>query len=147
VRDIKNGAVCAAWIAGLFLGAWLLWFFTGPSRDAGLMRQVNRILAGRGENFRVQESAPRRSRRPPLGTEFTLEPWTASRAEGPVGGTFLVFPLVSGGGALSCGALIDPQGRVERIIPLGTHAEQAFERLPRGIMDMYIRRIEGEGNL
>jgi hypothetical protein len=64
-----------------------------------------------------------------------------------VEGTFLVFPLVSGGAALSCGALIDTQGQVERIIPLGAHAEQAFERLTRRVLDLYIRRIEGEAEL
>jgi hypothetical protein len=138
MRDLKNTLICAAWIAGLLLAGWLLWVFTEAPRDRGLVQRVNRILALRGEDFSLSAS-PAKTRRLPLGTEFGLE-----NGEGAPGeGTFLVFPLVSGGAALSCGALIDPQGRVERLIPLGTHGEQIIERIPVGLLEAYIRRIEG----
>jgi hypothetical protein len=149
MRDLKKGALCAAWIAGLLCLGWLLWFLTGNFMARGLERQVNRILLVRGEPFSVAAVQQRRKQRVPLGTEFNLE--TRNPGEGTAGtpreGTFLAFPLVSGGVALSCGALIDSQGRVERIIPLGTHAEQAFERLNARVLDLYIRRIEGEEQL
>jgi uncharacterized membrane protein YgcG len=153
MRDLKNTAVRAAWIAGLLLAGWLLWFFTEVPRDRELARRVNRILAARGEGFVLGEVPVKTGRRLPLGTEFALVPGESSAGEssgaepsggGFPGGSFLVFPLVSGGGALSCGALIDPRGRVERLIPLGTHGEQAFERAPPGILNAYIRRIEAE---
>lgn len=136
MRDIRNAAINAAWIAGLLLAGWLLWFFTAPLREAGLRRQVNAILISRGEQFSLGETPQGGKRRIPLGTEFGLE--------GDETRSFLVFPLLSGGGALSCGALIDSHGRVERLIPLGTHGEQALERTPKGILDVYIRRIEGK---
>jgi hypothetical protein len=142
VKDLKDRAIRAAWIAGLLLAGWLLWFFTASPRENGLKRQVNLILSSRGEDLRLAAPLRRGRRGIPLGSEFSLE----SPAEGPgeERRSFLVFPLISGGTTLSCGALIDPQGRVERLIPLGAHGEQAFERVPRGILDVYIRRIEGE---
>jgi hypothetical protein len=143
VIRLGDRALKAAWITGLLLAGWLLWFFTTSPRENGLKRQVNLILSSRGENFSLAAPLRRDRRGIPLGTEFSLEaPAEDTGGEGPR--SFLVFPLVSGGTALSCGALIDSQGRVERLIPLGAHGEQAFERIPRGILDLYIRRIEGE---
>jgi hypothetical protein len=144
VRRPGDRALTAAWITGILLAGWILWFFTASPRENGLKRQVNLLLSSRGEGFSL--AAPLRGRGNPrkgipLGTEFSLEAPAAD-----TGGelrSFLVFPLVSGGTALSCGALIDSRGRVERLIPLGAHSEQAFERIPRGILDVYIRRIEG----
>jgi hypothetical protein len=144
MRDPKTSALCAAWIIGLVCLGWLLWFLTGNLMARGLERQVNRILLVRGEPFSVVAVQQRRKQRVPLGTEFALETRNPGEAGTPAEGTFLAFPLVSGGAALSCGALIDSRGRVERIIPLGTHAEQAFERLNGRVLDLYIRRIEGE---
>jgi hypothetical protein len=148
MKNLKDRAINAGWIAAFLLVGGLLWFFTGSLRENGLKRQVNTILISRGEDFRLKDPLRRRRRRIPLGTEFSLEaPAGESGGEDGESRRFLVFPLISGGTALSCGALIDPQGRVERIIPLGTHGEQAFERTPRGILDIYIRRIEGEEKL
>jgi hypothetical protein len=159
MRDLKKAALSAAWIAGLLCLGWFLWFLTGNLRARGLERQLNRILLDRGEDFSVTAMPPRRTRRVPLGTEFSLRARNpaetaalspgSTTAAGPAAGspgegTFLAFPLVSGGTALSCGALIDSRGRVERIIPLGAHAEQAFERLAGPVLALYIRRIEGE---
>jgi hypothetical protein len=144
MKDLRDRAVNAGWIAAFLLAGALLWFLTGSLRENGLKAQVNAILSSRGEDFRLG-GVLRRRRRIPLGIEFSLEA-PAGESGGGNGEfrSFLVFPLISGGGALSCGALIDSRGRVERIIPLGTHGEQAFERTSRGILDIYIRRIEGE---
>jgi hypothetical protein len=152
MKHLRDRAAAAAWIAGLLLAGWFLWFFTGSLRARGLQRQVNAVLISRGEPFRLGRALHRRNRRIPLGAEFSLggeiSETPSPSVEGPAGGrTFLVFPLISGGAALSCGAFIDSQGRVERLIPLGTHGEQAFERIPKGILDVYIRRIEGEEDL
>jgi hypothetical protein len=143
MRDLKSTALCAAWIGGLLLAGWLLWFFTESPRNRVLTYRINGILAERGETFFLSGIPIKNRRRLPLGTEFTL----ASGNEEPTEGSFLVFPLVSDGIFLSCGALINPQGRVERLIPLGIHAGQSFERVPAGILNAYIRRIEAEKNL
>jgi hypothetical protein len=144
MKRLRDRAVTAAWIAGLLLAGWFLWFSTGSLRERSLQRQVNSILISRGEPFRLNRALHRGKRRLPLGAEFSLEEEISGGLPRDGGRTFLVFPLISGGTALSCGAFIDSQGRVERIIPLGAHGEQAFERMPRGILDVYIRRIEGE---
>jgi hypothetical protein len=142
---LKGRALNAAWMAAFLLAGGLLWFLTGSLRENSLKRQVNAILDSREENFRLGGPLRRGRRRIPLGIEFGLEsPAGGPEGEGAGIRRFLVFPLVSGGTAFSCGALIDSRGRVERIIPLGAHGEQAFERTPRGILDIYIRRIEGE---
>jgi hypothetical protein len=147
MKRLRDRAVSAAWIAGLFLAGWFLWFSTASLRERGLQRQVNSILISRGEPFRLGPALHRGKRRLPLGAEFSLEGEISGELPGGGGRTFLAFPLISGGTVLSCGAFIDSQGRVERIIPLGAHGEQAFERMPRGILDVYIRRIEGEKDL
>jgi hypothetical protein len=140
MRDLKNTAVRAAWVLGLLLAGWLLWSLTEGPRDRELGRRVNRTLSIRGETFALSATPLKNRHTLPLGTEFAL---LEGGGEGAQVGSFLVFPLVSGGTALSCGALIDPQGQVERLIPLGAHAEQIFERIPAGILNVYIRRIEG----
>lgn len=144
MKDFKDKAVRAGWIAGLFLAGSLLWLLSAGPRENALKRQVNAVLLSRGEDFKL--AAPLRRRRGgiPLGVEFALEEPGVPETGNPARRSFLVFPLVSGGAVLSCGALSDSQGRVERLIPLGAHGEQAFERVPRGVLDVYIRRIEGE---
>jgi hypothetical protein len=150
MKDLKSGAIWAAWIIVLVLAGWLLWFFTAPLRDAGLLRRINRILAVRNESFLLtQASGTRNGRlsghlpgRLPLGSVFALE-YVNTGVGMPAGERdFLVFPLLSGGTSISCGFLVNSGGRVERVIPLGIHSEQAFERLPQGVLDAYIRRIE-----
>ncbi|MDR2177613.1 MAG: hypothetical protein LBP20_06165 [Treponema sp.] len=143
MRNLKNAEIRAVWIAGLFLVGWLLWFFTEVPRNRELARRVNRILTDRGETIVLSDIPVKNRRSVPLGTEFTLEAFDGREA----GGSFLVFPLVSGAAAISCGALIDPWGRVERLIPLGTHGEQIFDHIPAGVLNGYIRRIEGGKNL
>ncbi|MDR0640883.1 MAG: hypothetical protein LBG07_00315 [Treponema sp.] len=144
MKELRDRAIRAGWIAGLLLAGWFLWFFTASPRENSLKHQVNLILNSRGEDFRLGDPLRRGRALIPLGTEFSLE--SPAPDPGGEGGSrsFLVFPLVSGGSVLSCGVLIDSQGKVERFIPLGAHGEQAFERIPRGILDVYIRRVEGE---
>jgi hypothetical protein len=59
----------------------------------------------------------------------------------------LIFPLLSGEAALPVGALLDGQGKVDRLIPLGNHGRQIFDRVPQGILKIYIHRIEADEEL
>jgi hypothetical protein len=43
--------------------------------------------------------------------------------------------------------LLDSQGKVDRLIPLGNHGKQIFDRIPQGILKIYIRRIEADEEL
>jgi hypothetical protein len=136
---MKDTAILAGWIGGLVLAGLLLWVFTGSLRDQGLLRAVNRSLAARNESFRLAEPLPRRlPGREPLGRRFSLV---------DSAGCMLIFPLLNGGAALPVGALLDGQGKVERLIPLGNHGRQVFGRIPQGALNIYIRRIEADEEL
>jgi hypothetical protein len=135
---MKDAAILAGWIGGLVLVGALLWVLTGSLRDRGLLRVANQSLAAQEETVRL--AAPL-SRQSPgygnLGRSFSL----ANSA-----GSMLIFPLVSGGTALPVGALLDEQGKVDRLIPLGNHGRQVFNRVPRGVLKIYIRKIEAVKN-
>jgi len=55
---------------------------------------------------------------------------------------FYVFTLMQGGILVPCGAEIAQNGKVIEIIPLGSHARQIMGRIPQGLIQVYIRRIE-----
>jgi hypothetical protein len=133
---MKEAAILGGWIGGLVLAGALLWVLTGSARDRGLLRAVNRSLAAQKESVRLTEPLPRRfSGREPLGRRFGLV---------DSAGCMLIFPLLNGGAALPVGALLDDQGKVDRLIPLGNHGRQIFNRIPPGILKIYIRRIEAD---
>jgi hypothetical protein len=136
---MKDTAILAGWIGGLVLVGALLWILTGPARDQGLLRAVNRSLAAQEESIRLAEPLPRQIDGPePLGRRFSL----ADSA-----GSLLIFPFLNGGISLPVGVLLDDQGKAERIIPLGNHGRQVFDRIPPGALKLYIRRIEADVEL
>ncbi|MDR3193152.1 MAG: hypothetical protein LBT87_08820 [Treponema sp.] len=136
---MREAAILGGWIGGLVLVGALLWVLTGPVRDRGLLQAANRSLEAQKESVRLTEPLPRRfSGREPLGRRFGLA---------NSGGSMLIFPLLNGGAALPVGALLDDQGKVDRLIPLGNHGRQIFDRIPRGILRIYIRRIESDEKL
>jgi hypothetical protein len=136
---IKDAAILGGWIGGLLLVGVLLWVLTGPVRDRGLRQAANRSLAAQKETVRLTELLPRRFSHPePLGRRFGLE---------DSAGIMLIFPLLSGDAALPVGALLNGQGKVDRLIPLGNHGRQIFDRVPQGILKIYIRRIEADEEL
>jgi hypothetical protein len=136
---LKDMAILGGWIGGLTLAGVLLWVLTGSLRDQWLLRGVNRSLAAQEETVRLDEPLSRRlSGREPLGRRFSLE---------NSAGCMLIFPLLNGGSALPVGAILDAQGKVERLIPLGNHGRQVFGHIPQGALNIYIRRIEADEEL
>jgi hypothetical protein len=136
---LRDTAILGGWIGGLVLAGVLLWVLTGSLRDQGLLRAANRSLAAQQETVRLTEPLSRRlPGREPLGRRFRLE---------NSAGCMLIFPLLNGGAALPVGALMDDQGKVDRLIPLGNHGRQVFDRIPRGTLNIYIRRIEADEEL
>ncbi|MDR0450414.1 MAG: hypothetical protein LBH26_04030 [Treponema sp.] len=136
---MKDTAILGGWIGGLVLTGALLWILTGSVRDFRLIQAANHSLAARKESVRLSEPLPRQfSGREALGRRFSL---TDSA------GTMLIFPLLNEGAALPVGALLDSQGKVDRLIPLGNHGQQVFDRIPPGILKIYIRRIEADEEL
>jgi hypothetical protein len=137
--ELKDTAILAGWIGGLVLVGALLWILTGPVRDRGLLSAVNRSFAAQRESIRLTEPLPRQIEgREALGRRFAL----ADSA-----GSLLIFPILNGGISLPVGVLLDDQGKVERLIPLGNHGRQVFDRIPQGTLNVYIRRIEAEEEL
>jgi hypothetical protein len=133
---MRGAAILAAWIGGLVLAGALLWVLTGSSRDKGLLRVVNQSLAAQEETVRLAAPlSPQSAGHGNLGRSFSL----VNSA-----GSLLVFPLVNGGVALPVGALLDEQGKVDRLIPLGNHGRQVFDRVPSGVLKIYIHKIEAD---
>jgi hypothetical protein len=133
---LKDTAILGAWIGGLVLVGALFWILTGPLRDRGLLQAANRSLAAQKESVRLAEPLPRRSSgAESLGRRFTLA---------DSDGSMLIFPLLNGDAALPVGALLDGQGKVDRLIPLGNHGRQVFDRVPQGVLKIYIRKIEAD---
>jgi hypothetical protein len=142
---IKDRAIFIGWIGGLILIGGLFWVFTTPLREQFLMRSVNRVFI-LSENPRrleaplhIKRSAGKLS---PLGVWYSL-------VNSP--DSFFVFTIVENGVLAVCGASVSPDGLVPEIIPLSVHAAQVVKRLPPGLIQMYVRRIEafvrtGENN-
>jgi hypothetical protein len=131
----SGAALLLAWIGGLVLVGGLLWSFTQPLRDRSIMRSVNRLFTAAGESRRI--SAPMRSPFPEktglMGNWYSLTDRNY---------TLFVFSVMSDGIMSPFAAFVDDGGKVEEVVPLGAHSEQIMEKLMRGIMTIYIRRIE-----
>jgi hypothetical protein len=132
---MKDLGILLGWLAGLLLIGGLFWSLTENVRSRGLQRVVNRVLADSGDPLRLSGVISGPGKRIALGTWYN----TGSSED-----RVLVFPLISGSAVIPCVAVLDPQGKVEQIIPLGVHGEQVFRDLPQGILQIYKHRIEAE---
>ena len=131
---LKDRAIFAGWIAGLVLAAALLWSFSFPLRSMSLLRSTNRILISMGDDRRLAAPLPRLSAGPgPLGCWYRLLESDS---------LFLVFSIMQGGILVPCGAEIADNGKVIEVIPLGSHARQVMDKIPRNLVQIYVRRIE-----
>jgi hypothetical protein len=132
---LKDRAILAGWIGGLALAGLLLWAATASLRGRFLMRTVNRILEEEAAPYRLASvmGGGGGAGGGPMGSWYTL-------TEGE--GSFFVFTLFREGITVPCGALVSPSGQVEELIPLSSHGAEMMDRIPRGVIDVYIRRIE-----
>jgi hypothetical protein len=129
--ELKDRAVLAGWIGGLVLAGLLLWAGTASLRGRFLMRAVNRILEEENVSYRLKSAMT--GGKGPMGTWYTL----ADRE-----GVFFVFTLFREGITIPCGALVNPAGQVEELVPLSGHGAETIDRIPQGVIDVHIRRIE-----
>jgi hypothetical protein len=128
--------IFAGWTAGLMLVSALLWGFSQPVRNRALLNSVNRILAARGEEARLEtplSSWGMPGRAAQSGTWFT----TVNSEEWAV-----VFTVASDGVFTPFLAFVSWEGKAGPLIPLSVHAEAASQRLPPGHLRIYVRRIE-----
>jgi len=132
--ELKDKMVFAGWIAALILVASLLWSLSFPFRADCLMRATNKVLIAMDDRRHLAAPVLRPSTGPaPLGCWYRLY---------ESGSLFFVFTVMREGILVPCGAEISEQGQVVEIIPLGNHARQVMERIPQGLIQVYVRRIE-----
>jgi hypothetical protein len=141
---LKDSAVFAGWIAGLILISALCWFLTQNVRAEFLLRSVNRFLSQVEQSKSFGElDAPIPFKdmdrdTPRIGSWFSLK--------NKEGYKVLVFSLISGADFLPCAAVVNTRDKVEDIVPLSSHAARFLEKAPSGVLQVYIRRIEGVKN-
>jgi len=131
---VKDRLILLGWIAGLLLAASLAWSLSFPYRSAFLMRSVNKSLEAAGDTRIVSSPLPGRFTRPALmGFWYRLN---------ESGSSFFVFTIMNEGILVPCGVEINEDGKAVGIVPLGSHARQVIGRIPQGVINVYIRRIE-----
>jgi len=129
---LKDRAIFFGWIAGLALIASLSWSLTFSFRSACLMRSTNRVLAAQ-EDGRLLAAPLHLAAPVPLGCWYTLADSNS---------LFFVFAILRDGILIPCGAEISESGELTRLVPLGSHARKTIERIPQGVIQVYVRRIE-----
>ncbi|MDR1858015.1 MAG: hypothetical protein LBQ69_00935 [Treponema sp.] len=131
---LKDRAIFLGWIAGLALLASLAWSLSFQFRSACLMRSANRVLVSMKDDLHLSA---------PLAVPFA--------APGPLGcwyslvnsnSRFFVFAIMRDGILVPCGAEVSETGEVTRLVPLGSHARKVMSRIPQGVIQVYVRRIE-----
>ena len=130
---MKDRAIFFGWIVGLTLAALLLWSLTFSFRANLLMRSANRALAEAQDTRRLSSPLPY------VPGQFSIGGWYAIEESDSL---FFVFAIFRDGILVPCGAEISPEGRVTEIVPLGNHARQVWYRIPQGVINVHLRRIE-----
>jgi hypothetical protein len=131
---VKDRLILLGWIAGLLLAASLAWSLTFPYRADSLMKSVNYALEAAGDTRLIFSHLPRRFAKPaPLGFWYRLYQSDS---------LFFVFVIMHEGILVPCGVEINKEGKAVDIVPLGSHARQVINRIPQGVIQVYIRRVE-----
>jgi hypothetical protein len=131
---VKDRLILLGWIAGLLLAASLVWSLSFPYRSALLMRSVNKILEAAEDERILSTPLPRG------GAGHALMGFWYRLSESD--SSFFVFAIMNEGILVPCGAEINGDGKVVDLVPLGGHARQIIGRIPQGVVQVYIRRIE-----
>jgi len=136
---VKDRLILLGWITSLLLAASLAWSLSFNYRAAALMRSVNRALEAAGDARAVSARLPGRAAnretagRAPMGVWYGLEGSDA---------LFYVFVIMNEGILVPCGVEIGRDGKAGDIVPLGGHARQIIGRIPRGVINVYLGRVE-----
>jgi hypothetical protein len=136
---VKNTGIVCAWIAGLLLCLWLLFFLTRSVQNDALIQAVNKTLAQTEDTRRLDKEVLGRTS---LGTWYRF-----TGTSGGFEGKALLFSIIDNGILVSCLAFIPGTGETADkigVLPLSNHARAVFNGIHRGVIDTYIRRIEKE---
>jgi len=134
---LKDRLILMGWIAGLLLAASLAWSLSFSYRSAFLMRSVNKALEAAGDARVISSPLPRG------GTRHALMGFWYRLSESD--SSFFVFVIMNEGILVPCGVEIAEDGKAAGIVPLGSHARQVIGRIPQGVIQVYLRRIEAVG--
>jgi len=131
---VKDRLILIGWFAGLLLAASLAWSLSFPYRAHSLMKSVNNALKAAGDTRLLASSLPGRYARPaPMGFWYKLYQSDS---------LFFVFVIMNEGILVPCGIEINKDGKAVGLVPLGSHARQLIGRIPQGVIQVYLRRIE-----
>ena len=133
---LKEPALLLGWIAVIILMAALSWFLTQPLRSRLFQRAVNRALEQSNVPERLGEPIQNGALSFGIGGNYFYMGISAES-------TAYIFTLIGEGSFFPCLALINREGIVEEIIPLGLHAQRMIKRISPGTLAIYARRIEG----
>ncbi|MDR2194855.1 MAG: hypothetical protein LBP19_10425 [Treponema sp.] len=136
---MKNAGIVCAWIAGLLLCIWLLFFFTQSVQNDALIRAVNKTLAHTEDERRLDKEILGRTS---LGNWYRF-----TSTSGGFEGKALLFSIIDNGILISCLAFVPETGEVAgkiEILPLSNHARAVFNAIHQGVINIYRMRIEKE---
>jgi len=136
-NQAKNPAVFISWISAILILAGLFWVLTQPLRTRTLVRAVNRVLE-QSEDFRRLNEYSTNGGAGFFGmnAQFIVSGDAA-------GMKAVVFPFLGEGTFFPCLAMLNADGRVVEFIPLNNHGKRVMSRMSPGILQIYVRRIEG----
>jgi hypothetical protein len=136
---VKDRLILLGWIAGLLIAASLAWSLTFNYRAASLMRSVNRALEAAGDERLIYlPLSGRFVRKAPMGLWYRLYESDS---------LFFVFVIMREGILVPCGVEVNKDGKAVDIVPLGSHARQVIGRIPQGVIQVYIQRIESAASV
>ena len=131
---MKDKAILFGWIAGLLLLISMLWIFTQPLQTLYLLRTINNVFISNNDSRRLSSYLHQRTPKAGLLGYWFLMNNPEKR--------MFVFTVFQNGILIPLGAVVSANGTVEEILPLSAHAVQAFEDLPKSILQMHVSRIE-----
>lgn len=134
IPALKDRAILAGWIVGLVLVASLAWSLTFSFRLNVLMHATNRALVAAEDTRRLLAPLPRSSQ-----TRELLGGWYVLAGSDSL---FFVFAIMRDGVLVPHGAEVSGEGQIVEMIPLGHHARHAADSIPRGLIEVYARRVE-----
>jgi len=134
---VKDRLILLGWFAGLLLAASLAWSLSFPYRANSLMRSVNKALEMAEDTRIIAGPLPGQFiKSSPMGLWYRLYESDSF---------FFVFVIMNEGILVPCGVEISKDGKAVDIVPLGSHARQLIGRIPQGVIQVYIRRVEAAG--
>jgi hypothetical protein len=131
---MKDKAILLGWIAGLLLLISLLWILTQNAQAFKLLRTVNNVFMSNNDSRRVSEVIQVKAGKAEVLGYWYLMYNSANK--------LFVFTAFQDGICIPLGAIVTPNGTVEEILPLSSHATQIFNTIPKSILQLYINKIE-----